>query len=69
MNYFSAHDDFIRENNRIHDEFDRKEALVKILLLLGNKLATAIFIVELEKQSERFKINQAKFIMPSPMMF
>lgn len=49
VNYFSAHDDFIREKNRINDELDRKEALEKMSSLLEHKLETASYIVDLEK--------------------
>lgn len=49
VSYFSAHDDFIGEKNRVNDEHDRKEALEKISSLLENKLETASYIVVLEK--------------------
>ncbi|TBM25866.1 hypothetical protein [Hafnia paralvei] len=50
VNYFSAHDDFIREKNRVNDELDWKEALEKMSSLLENKLETASYIVVLEKK-------------------
>lgn len=49
VNYFPAHDDFIRKRNRINDELDRKEALEKMTSLLENKLKTASCFVDLEK--------------------
>lgn len=57
VNYFSAHDDFIGEKNRVNDELDWKEALEKMSSLLENKLETASYIVVLEKKSKRLKVN------------
>ncbi|WPM85083.1 hypothetical protein QNH14_00955 [Apirhabdus apintestini] len=57
VNYFSAHDDFIREKNRVNDELDRKEALEKMSLLLGKNWKRRVILWTLKKQSKRLKVN------------
>ncbi|HBQ5643481.1 hypothetical protein [Klebsiella sp. S69] len=70
VNYFSAHNDFIREKNRINDELDRKEALEKISLLIENKLETASYIVDLEKtvKEEEGKLRKIYNTFPNEVL-